>query len=100
MASSRDRTEIVTEILEALYDHDYGGECGDGITQTNILYAAYLSSDSLREYLIALTVHGLLIYDPTMRTYHITERGIRFLELYSKLGDMMYEERVQFWHTQ
>ena len=71
MASSRDRTEIVTQILEALYDHDYGGEGGDGITQTNILYAAYLSSDSLREYLIALTVHGLLIYDPTMRTYHI-----------------------------
>lgn len=28
------------------------------------------------------------LYDAVMRTYHITENGIRFLELYSKLDDL------------
>jgi len=90
MASSiRSITEIVNRILETVYDHDGDNHDGEGITHTEIMYAVYLSGGSLREYLIALTVHGLLIYDPTMRTYHITERGIRFLELYSNLGDML-----------
>jgi predicted transcriptional regulator len=82
-------TEIVNRILETVYDHDSDNHDGDGITHTEIMYAVYLSGGSLREFLIALTIHGLLIYDPTLRTYHITESGIRFLELYSNLGDMM-----------
>ncbi|HEX2169371.1 MAG TPA: winged helix-turn-helix domain-containing protein [Nitrososphaera sp.] len=90
MASSiRSITEIVNRILETVYDHDGDNHDGEGITQTEIMLEVYLSGGSLREYLIALTVHGLLIYDSAMRTYHITERGIRFLELYSNLGDMM-----------
>jgi predicted transcriptional regulator len=92
MASSiRNRTEMVSQILETVHDHDGYNDDGEGITQTEIMYGLYLSSGSLREYLIALTVHGLLIYDSSMRRYHITEKGVRFLELYSKLGDMMKE---------
>jgi predicted transcriptional regulator len=90
-SSSRSRTEIISQILETVYDHD-GDDDGEGITQTKVMYAIYLSSGSLKEYLIALTVNRLLIYDPAMRKYHITEKGIRFLELYSKLGDMTKEE--------
>ena len=95
MASSRSRTEIISQILENVYGHDEDDD-GEGITQTKIMYAVYLSSCSLREYLIALTVHGLLIYDSAMRRYHITEKGIRFLELYSKLDDKEEEEVVEF----
>ena len=84
MVSSRDRTEIVTQILETVYDHEGRDDNGEGITETKIMYAVSLSSGSLREYLVALTVQGLLVYDPTMRAYHITEKGIRFLALYSK----------------
>jgi predicted transcriptional regulator len=101
----RSRTEIVAQILQIVYDNDTDDEGGgEGLTHTEIMYAVYLSSGSLREYLIALTVHVLLIYDPTMRTYHITERGIRFLELYYRLGDMTEEEQkeegeLEFSHT-
>lgn len=91
-SSNRGRTEIISQILETVYDSD-GDDDGDGISQTKIMYAVYLSSGSLKEYLIALTVHGLLIFDSAMRRYHITEKGIRFLKLYSKLGDMMREEK-------
>jgi predicted transcriptional regulator len=101
----RSRTEIVAQILQTVYENDTDDEGGgEGLTHTEIMYAVYLSSGSLREYLIALTVHVLLIYDPTMRTYHITERGIRFLELYCRLGDMTEEEqkeegKLEFSHT-
>jgi predicted transcriptional regulator len=92
----RPTVEIFVQILETVHDHD-GNEADDhdgGITETGIMYdVIYLSGAQLREYLIALTVHVLLIYDPIMRTYDITGRGIRFLELYSKLDDMMEEER-------
>ena len=102
----RSRTEIVAQILQTVYDNDTDDEGGsEGLTHAEIMYAVYLSSGSLREYLVALTVHVLLIYDPTMRTYHITERGIRFLELYCRLGDMTEAEEqkdegeLEFSHT-
>ncbi len=99
MASSilRSRTEIVSQILETVYDHDDYNNDDDveGITHTKIMYSLYLSSGSLREYLIALTVHGLLIYDSAMCRYHITEKGVRFLELYSKLDDMMRKKKEE-----
>jgi predicted transcriptional regulator len=93
---SRSRTEIVAQILQTVYDNDGDDAAGgEGLTHTEIMYAVYLSSGSLREYLVPLTVHVLLIYNPTMRTYHITERGIRFLELYYRLSDMTEEEQQQ-----
>jgi hypothetical protein len=35
------------------------------------------------------------LYDAAMRSYHITENGIRFLELYSKLDDLPDGEREE-----
>jgi predicted transcriptional regulator len=93
-SNNRSRTEIISQILETVYDHE-GDDDGEGISRTKILYAVYLSSGSLREYLIALTIHKLLIYDSAMRKYHISEKGIRFLELYRRLGDMM-KEKIKF----
>ncbi len=92
----RNRTEIAVKILEVVHDHD-GDDNGEGVTQTKITYAVYLSSAQSREYLTALTIHGLLSYDSAMSSYHITERGIRLLKLYRKLSDMMKEgEGEQF----
>jgi predicted transcriptional regulator len=92
----RNRTEIAVQILESIYGHD-GDENGEGVTQTKITYAVYLSSAQSREYLTALTIHGLLSYDSAMSSYHITERGIRLLKLYSKLrGIMKKGEEEQF----
>jgi predicted transcriptional regulator len=93
-SNNRSRTEIISQILETVYDHE-GDDDGEGISRTKILYAVYLSSGSLREYLIALNIHELLTYDSAMRKYHISEKGIRFLELYRRLGDMM-KEKIKF----
>jgi predicted transcriptional regulator len=35
--ANRSRTEIVSQILETIYDHD-GDDAGEGITQTKIMY--------------------------------------------------------------
>ena len=97
MASSvRGRTEITGQILEAVYDH---GEDGNGVTQTRIGYTVHLNYGSLKEYLSSLTIHGLLSHDLAMRRYHITENGVRFLELHSKLRGMM-KERMRHYDTE
>ncbi len=88
--ANRSRTEIVGQILEAVYDSEADEDgSGEGITRTKIMYTAYLSSAQLKEYLLVLTVHGLLIFDSAMHRYNITEKGLRYLELYNKLGDVM-----------
>jgi len=91
----RNRTEIALQILESVYDHG-GDDNSEGVTQTKITYAVCLSSAQSREYLTALTIHGMLSYNSAMPSYHITEKGIRFLNLYGNLGDMMKEEEVLF----
>ena len=95
--SVRSRTEIISQILEAAYDHH--DEDGIGVTQTKIGYIVYLNNASLKEYLSSLTIHGLLSHDLAMRRYHITENGVRFLELHSKLRDIM-KERMRHYDTE
>jgi len=90
MPVNRSRTEIGSQILSIVKSYGY-----HGFKQTIIMYDVYLTSSELREYLIALTVHGLLIYEPPMRRYDITEKGLRFLEVYDKLGDMLKEEQTR-----
>lgn len=86
----RNRIEILTQILEAVDDH---GEDGLGVTQTTITYEIFLSSVQLKEYLTALTLHGLLDRDSDTRTYHITQKGLRCLALCNKLGEMIVIEK-------
>jgi predicted transcriptional regulator len=81
--TNKNRTEIAIQILEAVYDNDGDGGT-EGITQSRIMYGIHLGSAQLREYLIALTLHGLLFYDSEMRRYHITEKGKRFLQYVQK----------------
>ena len=91
MASSvRGRTEITGQILEAVYDH---GEDGNGVTQTRIGYTVHLNYGSLKEYLLSLTIHGLLSYDLAMRRYHITEKGMQFLDVWYNMSDMVNKLR-------
>jgi CheY-like chemotaxis protein/predicted transcriptional regulator len=84
--TNRSRTDIVAQILETVNDH---GEDGYGVTQTTIRYEAFLSSTQLKEYLIALTIHGLLSYDPTTRRYNVTKKSLRFLQIYYNIGNLL-----------
>jgi CheY-like chemotaxis protein/predicted transcriptional regulator len=86
---NRSRIDIVAQILETVNDH---GEDGYGVTQTTIRYEVFLSSAQLKEYLIALTIHGLLSFDPATRRYNATEKGLRFLQVYCNIGNLLNEE--------
>ena len=82
----RSRIEIVVQILEAVNDL---AEDNDGVTQTTIRYEIFLSSTQLKEYLIALTIHGLLRYDSKTRRYNATEKGLLYLINFYKMEDMI-----------
>ncbi len=53
----------------------------------------------MKEYLIALTIHGLLSYDSTTRTYNATEKGLRFLQIYYKICNILNKDsnNNKFW---
>jgi predicted transcriptional regulator len=77
----RNRIEIMNEILEAAN--------GGGTTRTQIMYKAFLSFVQLREFLTVLTERDLLRYDGETQTFKTTEKGLRFLDAYKQLGDMI-----------
>jgi predicted transcriptional regulator len=79
--TNRSRTEIMSKILKDAN--------GGGATQTKIMYSVFLSYNQLKEYLMVLTQNHLLSYDLNTRTFKTTEKGLRFLEAYNQMDDMM-----------
>jgi predicted transcriptional regulator len=77
----RSRNNIIRDILDAASD--------GGVTRTKIMYKAYLSFGQLKEYLSVLTDNGLLSYDTHTQTFKITERGLRLLDAYNQMHDMI-----------
>lgn len=86
---NRSRTEIVSQILEIV--NDFYIET-DGVTRTKLMHWVRLSRAQLKEYLILLSAYRLLIHNSRNRRYSITEKGLRFLEIYYKLIDMIGKE--------
>ena len=84
---NRSRTEIVYQILEIVR------RAGNGAGKTKIMYSALLSSAQLKEYLNVLTESDLLRYDSAMRMFKITGKGVRFLEIYNRIGDVIEEQQ-------
>lgn len=84
---NRSRTEIVYQILETVR------HAGNGAKKTKIMYSALLSSVQLKEYLTILTGNDLLGYDSVTRTFKITGKGIKFLEIYNRIGDVREEKQ-------
>lgn len=77
----RSRTDIISDILDAAN--------GGGATRTKIMYKAYLSFTQMKEYLTVLTENNLLGYDIYTHTFKTTEKGLRFLEVYNRMDDMI-----------
>jgi predicted transcriptional regulator len=82
----RSRTEIISQILDT---------ANGGITKTKLMYKVFLSHDQLKEYLAVLTQSDLLRYDLVRRTFMTTKRGLRFLNLYNQIDQLMKEEEQQ-----
>jgi predicted transcriptional regulator len=78
---SRSRTDIISEILDAAN--------GGGATKTKIMYKAYLSFAKMKEYARVLTDNHLLNYDVYTQTFKTTEKGLRFLDTYNQMDDMI-----------
>jgi predicted transcriptional regulator len=76
-AKYRNRNEIIASILEAAK--------GVSISKTRIMFTACLSYEQLNEYLNGLLEKELLTCDSHTRTYNITPKGSKFLELYAEL---------------
>jgi predicted outer membrane repeat protein len=78
----RSRTEIISVILDT-------AKGGGGAIKAKIMYHAFLSHDQMREYLTLLTESGLLNYDIYTRKFKTTEKGLKFLDTYNQIGDIM-----------
>ena len=77
----RSRIDIAAAILENTIE---------GARRTMIMYQAYVSYPQLKEYLTTLIETGLVRYSgEEEKTYHITEKGMRLLNMYKEVDSMI-----------
>ena len=60
-----------------------------GATKTKIMYHAFLSYAQMKEYLTVQTESELLNYDAYTRKFKTTEKGLRFLDAYNQISDVI-----------
>jgi predicted transcriptional regulator len=77
----RSRSEIIGAILEAAN--------GGGATKATIMYKAMLSYEYMKEYLLNLVQDDLMEYERGMMTYRTTPKGMRVLQLYNSVNEMV-----------
>jgi predicted transcriptional regulator len=83
----RSKIDIISQILEAAN--------GGNATKTKITYKALLGYNQLKENLAALTEKDLIRYDENTQTFRTTERGLRFLQFYNQIEDLIREEEEE-----
>jgi predicted transcriptional regulator len=76
----RSRTDIIAMILQA---------ATTGATKTRIMYSAYLSYAQVKEYLSFLLQRDLIRYEEGSGLYKLSERGMRVLEAYEGISEMI-----------
>jgi predicted transcriptional regulator len=76
----RSRTDIVALILEATQE---------GAAKTKIIYKAFLSYSQLKDYLSILLERELIEYFDKEQIFRITDKGRRYLYLYSKVMELI-----------
>ena len=86
----RSNIEVMAQILQVAN--------GGNASKTKILYQALLSSNQLKEHLVRLTEKDLLRYDGNTRTFKTTERGLRFLQIYCHIENMIKEQKKDIKH--
>ena len=83
----RSKINIISQILEAAN--------GSNATRSKIAYKAFLNYYQLKEYLMLLTEKELLCYNEDTQTFKTTERGLRLLDTYNQMDDMIKEPQPQ-----
>jgi predicted transcriptional regulator len=78
----RDKTELIASILKAAN--------GRNVNTVQIMYKAFLSYTEVRQYISILIDGGMIKFqEGNRRNYRITDKGIRFLDLHNKLGELL-----------
>jgi len=77
----RSRIDIICQIL--------GAANGSGVTRSKIAYGAFINYDQLKENLTALVIHNLLAHDKNADIFRTTEKGLRLLQLYNEISDLI-----------
>ena len=87
---NRSKLDIIAAILNVVNARE--------ASKTRIMYGAYLSYKQIREYMPTLLDSNLVTTtNDGQSLYRIRERGLRFLELYGKVNEMIAREiRVGF----
>ena len=75
MLKKRANLGIISLILEAS-----SADAFETKKTTVIMYNTLLNHPVLKEYWMALTEEGLLVYDSATQTFKTTEKGLKFLE--------------------
>ena len=57
--------------------------------KTKIMYRAFLSNAQLRGYLSVLIENNLLEYLEVTQTFKTTAKGVTFLKMHSKIGELL-----------
>jgi len=60
-----------------------------GATKTRIMYSAYLSYAQVKEYLSFLVERDLIRYEEGSGLFKLSERGMRLLEAYEGISEMI-----------
>jgi predicted transcriptional regulator len=58
-------------------------------SKRKLMYASFLSSSQIKEYLSFLQANGLIMTDKDNRLYSLTEKGMRFLHIYEELSKLI-----------
>lgn len=83
---NRSKLDIIAAILRVVNTRE--------ASKTRIMYGAYLSYEQIREYMPTLLESGLLTTTNNGQSlYKIRERGLRFLDLYGKLNEMIEKKK-------
>lgn len=83
----RSKINIISQILEAAN--------GSNATRSKIAYRAFLNYYQLKDYLMLLTEKDLLRYNEDTKTFKTTEKGLRFLDTYNRMDDMIKQPQPQ-----
>jgi predicted transcriptional regulator len=76
----RSNTEIIDTMLRSIKS---------GATKTSIMYRAYMSYAQLKEYLKLLESRQMITFETESQLYHITEKGLRFMNAYEKINELV-----------
>jgi len=78
----RSRTDILASILDSVNNIESAGI-------TTIMYKSFLSHYQLKKYMAIMLKNDLIRFDDERRIYKITDKGIRFLQLFTHMNELV-----------